>query len=204
MPARPVSNNTLCLLQGGFGPLCAVILILLCVVLACGCITPSSGQNSLPGNASTLAVPLSLPASLELPDSTPCPLMSGSGNVSNVPIITIDPVANHAAGDWITFTGTTNMAAGENLSLTVMSSNFQPCAKTETPPSYDSVNPCSGGVAATVAVSPGRCGANMWSWTVDTSQHGFQPGSQYLLIVTGRRDQVENTTLFTLVDLLKS
>jgi hypothetical protein len=44
----------------------------------------------------------------------------------------------------------------------------------------------------------------MWSWTVDTSQHGFQPGSQYLLIVTGRRDQVENTTLFTLVDLLKS
>ena len=204
MPARSLSNNTPCLLQGGFGPLCAGMIILLCVVLTCGCITPSSGQNSLPGNASTLAVPLSLPPSLELPGITPCPPVTGAGNVSNVPIITIDPVADHAAGDWITFTGTTNLAAGENLSLTVMSSDLHPCAKSETPPSGDSVDPCSGGVTATVPVRPGRCGANTWSYTVDTSQHGFQPGSQYLLIVTGRQDQAVNTTLFTLLDLLKS
>jgi len=204
MPIRPVSKNNPRMLREWSGLLCAGMIILLCVLLTAGCLSSAPGQGLSLGNTSPIAIPPFLSASPVLPGSTPCPLTTGAGNVSNVPIITIDPVADHAAGDWITFTGTTNLAAGENLSLAVMSSDFHPCAKTETPPSDDLVDPCSGGVTATVAVSPGNCGANTWSWTVDTSQHGFQPGSQYLLIVTGRQDQAVNTTLFTLLDLLKS
>lgn len=130
------------------------------------------------------------------PAITKCPQQTPAGNLTNAPEIAIDPVPDHALGDIITFTGTTNLAAGEPLVLEIYSAEFVPCPKG--PSLTDSVNPCGDGFAGNISVSQGKCGLNTWAWSVDTSQHGFQPGGQYLLSVSGRNGEIQNSALFNI------
>ena len=154
--------------------LCGSMMILVCIMVSAGCTSHSVSS------------------------ADQCPQKTAAGNVTNASEILFDPVPDHALGDTITFSGTTDLAAGENLSLNIISTDFTPCAKGTG--SSDLVTPCGGGYSGTVAIRSGTCGANTWSWMVDTSEHGFQPGQQYLLIASGSAGRVQNSTLFTLLN----
>jgi hypothetical protein len=47
-----------------------------------------------------------------------------------------------------------------------------------------------------VPVLAGTCGTNTWSWTADTSQHGFRSDGEYIVTTDGRNGAVENTSFF--------
>ncbi|MCK9579808.1 MAG: hypothetical protein M0Q92_05085 [Methanoregula sp.] len=116
--------------------------------------------------------------------------------------ITVDPVPHHYSGDIITFHGTTNLPPGETIRTGVYSAEFIPCPKSSGN-CQGNVTPCCGGYSDIVSVLQGTCGIGTWSWTVDTSQHGFRPDGEYIISASGRNGAVENTSLFTVSGIPK-
>ena len=103
----------------------------------------------------------------------------------------IHPIGNHAAGDRFTITGSTNLAAGNNLNVEITSSSFKPTQKVQ-----------SGefsGSAGTVRVEPGAGGSNRWSFNVDASS--FKP-DEYIVTVTGETIDVTSSATFNIVEKL--
>ena len=102
-----------------------------------------------------------------------------------LPKIAIIPVTDHQEGDTFTFSGTTNLAAGDDILVQVVSSSFQPTAKTS-----------SGefsGAAGSVKVLEGTGNVNTWSFTVDTAT--FRPDS-YIVEVSSVIPAIQASTLF--------
>ena len=102
-----------------------------------------------------------------------------------LPKIAIIPVTDHQQGDTFTFSGTTNLAAGDDILVQVVSSSFQPTAKTS-----------SGefsGAARTVTVLEGTGNVNTWSFTVDTAT--FRPDS-YIVEVSSVIPAIQASALF--------
>ena len=102
------------------------------------------------------------------------------------PATTINPIGDLQQGENITINGTTNLAAGDNLMVSVTSASFTPTPKTES----------SGvsGAGGMVTVMPGSGGQNTWSFTADTST--FAPGD-YLVTVSGVLQPVTASARFT-------
>lgn len=174
----------------------AIVAIVLVLALAYATVNLWNGVNQVPEiNNPAVSPDTTGPVT---PAITVCTQKTPAGNHTNAPEIAIIPVPDHALGDIITFTGTTNLAAGEPLVLKIYSAEFVPCPKV--PSGLDSVSPCGGGFTGNVTVTPGNCGINTWSWAVDTSQHGFQPGGQYILWVNGRDGGVQNSAIFNITD----
>jgi len=172
----------------------AIVAIVLVLALAYATVNLWTGVNQVPEiNNPAVSPDTTGPVT---PAITVCPQKTPTGNLANASEIVIDPVPDHALGDIITFTGTTNLAVGEPLVLKIYSAEFVPCPKGPSLP--DSVNPCGEGFTGNVTVTLGNCGINTWSWPVDTSQHGFQPGGQYLLWVNGRDGGVQDSAIFNI------
>ncbi|MCQ1538108.1 hypothetical protein FTO68_03760 [Methanocalculus taiwanensis] len=89
----------------------------------------------------------------------------------------------YTTGEMIQISGTTNLAAGNELTITIVSLSFQPTAK-ERPSGFSGTS----GVA-TVVEEGGR---NIWSFTFDSS--GFMP-DEYLVTIesveTGQQMQMQ-------------
>ena len=103
----------------------------------------------------------------------------------------IHPIGNHATGDRFTITGSTNLAAGNNLNVEITSSSFKPTQKVQ-----------SGefsGSAGTVRVEPGAGGLNRWSFDVDASS--FKP-DEYIVTVSGETIDVTSSATFNIVEKL--
>ncbi len=86
------------------------------------------------------------------------------------PVITINPIGDHAVGDKFTVTATTNLAVGDNVLFTIYSSSFQPTDK--------SASGEFSGASGTVQVTQGTNGLNAVSFDVDAST--FKP-DEYLV-----------------------
>jgi hypothetical protein len=85
---------------------------------------------------------------------------------ATTPFITIDPIGNHTAGDVFFINGTTNIPAGENLSILVEESYFNPSG-------YGSY------FESKSTIKSGKNGVNYWScnitpilWTTSTKRYG--------------------------------
>jgi len=103
----------------------------------------------------------------------------------------IDWVGTHYVGDIITSQGSTNLAVGDDLSVTIYSESFQPTTKSQ-----------SGefsGASGIVKVVPGTTGLNHWSFTADTST--WKP-DKYLVTVSGVTVTVTGSTSFNLLPAL--
>jgi hypothetical protein len=91
------------------------------------------------------------------------------------PRITIDPLfGNHSVGETIDLSGTTNLAAGDQLLVEVTSESFGPTQKDQ-PGAFS-------GASGTVSVRAGVGGINIWNFTFDT--RSFVPDT-YLVQVSG-------------------
>jgi S-layer glycoprotein len=100
----------------------------------------------------------------------------------------INPVGDHYVGDKFTISGSTNLAAGDELMVEVFSSSFKPTQKTD-----------SGefsGTSGTVKVVPGSGGYNHWSFDVDATT--FKP-DEYIVKVSAILQDVTASTYFNII-----
>jgi hypothetical protein len=128
---------------------------------------------------------LSGSGSLQGPDSAQALVEAiGSQNIDDTfatysffispPAAFINPVGDLYAGDKFTLSGSTNLAAGDELMIEVVSSSFKPTDKSQ-----------SGefsGTSGVVKVVPGSGGYNRWSFDVDAT--AFKP-DEYIVKVSG-------------------
>jgi len=102
-----------------------------------------------------------------------------------VPEIKIAPVSDHQTGDTFNISGTTNLEAGDDILMQVVSSAFQPTGKTQNGEFY--------GTSGMIKVLPGAGDVNVWSFMVDTAT--FRPDS-YIVEVSSVSPEVQASTLF--------
>jgi hypothetical protein len=100
----------------------------------------------------------------------------------------IQTEGSHAAGDVITLSGTTNLAAGDTLQIEVTSASFRPAEKTE--------RAGFAGASGTVTVVHGTP-RNTWSFTFDSS--GFRP-DEYLVTVESVETGLRESSTFILAE----
>jgi PGF-CTERM protein len=148
----------------------------------------------------TLEGPGSLPASdaaftllVLVSDSTIDDTFASTQFVVEVPEIRIFPLSEKNLGDTFLVNGTTNLEAGDELHVEVISSSFNPTLK-EFPHEFS-------GTAGTVKVVEGNNGINTWSFPVDTVT--FIP-DQYIVTVSaiGLQSQQDVTAsqLFNVIE----
>jgi hypothetical protein len=142
---------------------------------------------------------LSGSGSLQGPDSAQALVEAiGSQNIDDTfatysffispPAAFINPVGDLYAGDKFTLSGSTNLAAGDELMIEVVSSSFKPTDKSQ-----------SGefsGTSGVVKVVPGSGGYNRWSFDVDAT--AFKP-DEYIVKVSGIVQDVTASTYFTIL-----
>jgi hypothetical protein len=107
----------------------------------------------------------------------------------NSPDALIDPVGDHAVGDKFTITGSTNLAAGDDLQVDVYSSSFKPTGKNQ-----DST---FSGASGVVQVTAGNNGRNSWSFDIDATS--FRP-DEYIVTVSGILQDVHGSANFNIVE----
>jgi hypothetical protein len=105
------------------------------------------------------------------------------------PTAFINPVGNHMVGEKFTISGSTNLAAGDNLMVEITSSSFEP--------TYKSQSAEFSGVAGMVKIEPGSGGLNTWSFPVDAST--FKP-DEYIVKVSGITVDVTGSTYFNIIE----
>jgi len=109
----------------------------------------------------------------------------------DAPKALIDPIGEHYVGEKFAISGTTNLAAGDDILLEVYSSSFVPTTKEQ-----------SGefsGTTGMVKVQQGEGINNRWSFDIDAS--GFKPG-EYIVRVSAVHQDVTSTATFILVPVL--
>jgi hypothetical protein len=145
------------------------------------------GPGSLQGSeaAFTLVVFIS--------DSTVDDTFASTQFTVEVPEIRIFPIDQKNVGDTFMINGTTNLEAGDELQVELVSSSFQPTPK--------EVSGEFSGTAGTVKVVEGNGGINTWSFPVDTIT--FTP-DEYIVTVSaiGLQSQQDVTAsqLFSVVE----
>jgi hypothetical protein len=109
------------------------------------------------------------------------------------PVARIDTIGDHVVGDKFTITGSTNLAAGNDLLIEIVSSSFSPTKK-----SQGSEFSGSSGI---VKVEPGTNGLNRWSFDVDSSS--FKP-DEYMVKVSGITNDVTSSATFNIVEKMST
>ena len=183
-----------------FWQLSVVIYLLTSMLLATGCISPSSAPIPHAGNEN-------ISATSTLPVTTSSPMVTsalGQNSQENTSLyININPTTHHYLGDIIVFNGTTNLTPGEMITFRIEEGVYHSCSKRMGPCSDNEVvRHCCEGLINTIAVIPGDFGINTWSLPVNTSQHGFGTGP-YSVEATGRDGLVQTSSLFTVSGIPK-
>ncbi len=101
----------------------------------------------------------------------------------------INEIGSVAAGETVTISGTTNLAPGNHLLVTVTPVGFEPTNK--------SAPSGAGGTSGMAIVQEGNATANTWSFAVDTS--GFEPG-EYTVTVEWVEGDATASTTFTVTE----
>ncbi len=140
-----------------------------------------SGSGSLQGPASAQALVNAI-SSQDIDDT-----FTTYTFLINPPAAFINPVGDHAVGDRITISGSTNLAVGDQLTIEVTSSSFSPTNK--------ATSGEFSGASGVVEVVAGSGGYNRWYFDLDTST--FRP-DEYAVIVSGIIVDVRAYTTFTL------
>jgi hypothetical protein len=105
------------------------------------------------------------------------------------PTALINPIGDHYVGDKFVISGSTNLAAGDELMVEVTSSSFKPTEKAQ-----------SGefsGASGVVKVIPGSGGYNHWSFDVDATT--YKP-DEYIVKVSGITQDVTGSTYFNILN----
>ena len=164
---------------------------------------PSTGKiinKQLDGGNGMEIFTISGSGSLQGPDSAQALVEAiGSQNIDDTfatysfyispPVALINPIGDHYVGDKFTISGSTNLAAGDELMAEVTSSSFKPTEKAQ-----------SGefsGISKAVKVVQGSGGYNRWSFDIDVTT--FKP-DEYIVKVSGITQDVTSSTYFNIIN----
>lgn len=111
-------------------------------------------------------------------------LAAGVCGVAAAQQMSIDEVGNVTAGETVTISGTTNIAPGNHLTVTVTPVGFAPTNK--------SAPSGAAGTSGTVVVQKGNATANTWSFEANTT--GFEPGEYTVTVDWVEGDAAASTT----------
>ena len=100
----------------------------------------------------------------------------------------INPIGDHYVGDKFTISGSTNLAAGDELMVDITSSSFKPTEKSQ--------GSEFSGASGVVKVVEGSGGYNHWSFDVDAT--AFKP-DEYIVKVSGIIQDVTGSTYFNII-----
>jgi len=103
--------------------------------------------------------------------------------------MSVDEIGSVVAGERITISGTTNLAPGDRLLVTVAPIGFWPGNR--------SVPAAGGGAAGTAVVEEGNATWNTWSFEIDTT--GFEPGD-YSVVVEWVEGDASASTTFSVIE----
>jgi hypothetical protein len=142
-----------------------------------------TGAGSLQGPAAASAL-MSAIASQNIDDT-----FSQVSFLIEPPNAFIEPIPDKVIGTVFTITGTTNLAAGDDLMVEITSSSFMPTSKNQ-PGGFS-------GTGGMVKVQPGSGGLNRWSYNVDTST--FRP-DEYIVIVSAVLQNVRASSTFNVIE----
>ena len=131
----------------------ALMLVMVAVLLAVGCATGQVGDGKASGNGIS-AVPVISPTHTAVQNQT---IQANK----NIYWIKIDPISDKQVGEIFTINATTNISAGEEISVEVLKSTFSTGPKVQT----GEFN----GVVGTVRVIQGEAGINRISFVVNSS-----------------------------------
>lgn len=106
----------------------------------------------------------------------------------DAPKVLIDPIGEHYVGEMFAISGTTNLAAGDDILLEVYSSSFVPTKKEQAGE--------FSGKTGMVKVQPGDGIDNRWSFDIDAS--GFKP-DEYIVRVSAAHQDVTSSATFIIV-----
>jgi hypothetical protein len=158
-----------------------LLLLLIGMLVSSGCLSAHVAEKpEMPSTQTILNTTVTTVA-------TPVPVISHKP--INGSFITIDPIPDHYLGDTITFSGTTNLPAGNNITLVIGTTAFHGCQKMVPSCNPDTVNAvcCTGdGFHRPVTIVPGSSGINTWLFTVKTSEYDFIPDLYEVRIVSGK------------------
>jgi len=160
------------------------VILLAGLVLAAGCTTSSPAPASPFGST---IVPMTSAPPIAASPAIIAPAQCPKENYST--FINISPVHDYYFGDSVTINGTTNLPAGEKITLGIVTTSFHGCQKTRYPcENQNTVNAicCSGGFNRTIAIMPGNCGVNTWSFTLNTSEYDFWNDSYSVYAISGK------------------
>jgi PGF-CTERM protein len=104
------------------------------------------------------------------------------------PWVRIDTIGDHYVGDTFSITGTTNLAEGDQIQMTVVSSSFKPTEKTQAGE--------FSGASGTVTVQKGET-YNTFSFSVDASS--FKP-DEYLVTAESIEPSQSTTATFNILE----
>lgn len=113
-------------------------------------------------------------------------LAAGACGIAAAQQMSIDKVGNVTVGETVTISGTTNIAPGNHLTVTVTPVGFAPTNK--------SAPSGAAGTSGTVVVQKGNTTANNWSFEANTT--GFEPG-EYTVTVDWVEGDATASTTFT-------
>ena len=179
------------------------ILLLMGMLLSAGCtMSPPAPVPIAENQDIPRTQPLLLATNLPLAPlaTVPCPQENTSSfiNISSIP----DPYI----GDITTFNGTTNLPPGETITVAISIDEIRGCQKTRYPcKDPDTVYNicCEGGFKRQIPLTPGNCGINSWSLTVNTSQHDFYP-ARFNIFAISRNTSIHNEMVFTILEKPKA
>ena len=163
-----------------------VVIIVFCILFFTGCVS-SSQQSVSPASSpdtsnftgrtsQTTVLPLAtMPG---IPNSTPtvffCPPEEDCSTIR------INSLSGYHFGEIINFGGTTTLNTSEIITITIIESGNQQCAKRQSSGFYNqTVRYCDGGIRKNIPVGSDYNGVNTFSWDVNTSEFDFYPGRQY-------------------------
>jgi hypothetical protein len=159
-----------------------LLLLVIGTLVTSGCIfsTHTEEKTEMPFTPTLLSTTVK-PVVTPVPEVKPKQINSSE--------ITIDPIPDHYLGDTVSFSGTTDLPTGENITLYIFSASIRGCTKNSPPCKPDTVNRvcCTGeSFHRSVTITPGSDGINTWSFSINTSEYDFVPDVYEVGTVSGK------------------
>jgi hypothetical protein len=153
------------------------LLLIVGILLCAGCISQPSAENRT-SNASVsdlIITPALTPVQI------PCPVQK-----NGTPWIAINPFSDHYVGEIFEINGTTNLGAGENISIDIIQSYFSPKGQ-----DYFT------GFHHHSKIIGGDCGVNRWTILVNLSE--FIP-FEYFVYVSDPNQMINCSAVFRVIE----
>jgi hypothetical protein len=162
----------------------AMLLLVICVLLAAGCISQPAAENPNTNASDNTTAPLHMTTQATIP---PIQNSRESGNDETY-WIKIDPIGDHVVGDKVLVTGITNLPIGDEIIVDIYPATFAPTEKERL--KADGTEPTP------IKVMKGMTGNNTWVYRVFDTTHSKK--DTYLVTAISITNHTTTTQLFNL------